>query len=89
MHFRPHRSLPHDAHKASHRHPRRRGSFVRGVFDFVVGFICLGIPYIFIDRAHHHQMDEESGLHGAGPMLAIGACSCLAVGFLSFLHYPC
>ena len=87
MHFRPHRSLPHDAHKASHRH--HKGSFVRGVFDFVVGFICLGIPYIFIDRAHHHQMDEESGLHGAGPMLAIGACSCLAVGFLSFLHYSC
>ena len=84
MHFRPHRSLPHDAHKAGHGHTRRKGSFLRAVFDLVVGFVCVGIPYIFIDRAHHHQTDEESGLHGAGPMLAIGACSCLAVGCLLF-----
>jgi hypothetical protein len=27
-------------------------------------------------------MDEESGLHGAGPMLVIGACSCLAVSLI-------
>jgi hypothetical protein len=49
-----------------------------------VGFICLGIPYLFVDRAHHHQVDEEGGLHSAGPMLVIGACSCLAVSFSRF-----
>jgi hypothetical protein len=80
MHFRPHRPLPHDAQKTSYSRTQHRGSFIRTIFDFIIGFLCLGIPYLFLDRAHRHQMDEESGLHSAGPMLVIGACSCLAVG---------
>lgn len=78
-HFRPQRPLPHDAHKTSHTHSRHKTSFIRALTDFLVGFICLGIPYFFVDRSHHYRMDEESGIHSAGPILVIGACSCLVV----------
>jgi len=93
MHFRPHKPLPHDAHKMNHGHTQHRSSFIQTVFDFVVGFICLGIPYLFMNRAHRHQMDEESGLHSAGPMLVIGACSCLAAAIIlsasvTFMSFP-
>jgi hypothetical protein len=81
-HFRPQRPLPHDAHKTSHTHSRHKTSFIRALTDFLVGFICLGIPYFFADRSHHYRMDEESGLHSAGPILVIGACSCLVAAVI-------
>jgi len=81
-HFRPHRPLPHDAQKTSHTHRRHQTSFVRTLVDFLVGFICLGIPYFFIDRSHHFRVDEESGLHAVGPMLVVGACSCLVAAVI-------
>ena len=42
--------------------------------------VCLGLPYLFVRRANHLRItDEESMARSAGPMLAIGACSCLVV----------
>jgi len=42
--------------------------------------VCLGLPYLFMRRANHLRItDEESITRSAGPMLAIGACSCLVV----------
>jgi hypothetical protein len=42
--------------------------------------VCLGLPYLFMRRANPLRItDEESMARSAGPMLAIGACSCLVV----------
>jgi len=42
--------------------------------------VCLGLPYLFMRRANPLRItDEESMTRSAGPMLAIGACSCLVV----------
>ncbi|TFY80046.1 hypothetical protein EWM64_g3967 [Hericium alpestre] len=58
--------------------PDRRIPFRRKVTDVLVSILCLGIPYLFLERAHHQRMDTESGLRStAGPMLVIGACACL------------
>lgn len=77
MHFRPHRALPQDTHKPRRPHPKT--SIIRTISDFLIGIICLGLPWLFVERSNHHQIDIESGLHTAGPMLVIGACSCLVV----------
>jgi hypothetical protein len=80
LYFRPDKPLPTDASKKS-RVPKRRVPFTRAILDFLVSFLCLGIPYIFMERSHIRRVDEESGLRSAGPMqmLAIGACSSLVV----------
>lgn len=50
--------------------------------------LCLGIPYLFMDRTAPHRLDEEGGLRGSqGPLLVIGACACLVVSPL--LSVPC
>ncbi|EPQ58857.1 hypothetical protein GLOTRDRAFT_69836 [Gloeophyllum trabeum ATCC 11539] len=89
--FRPHKPLPNDASKSSH--VERRVPFRRTLFDFVVSVVCLGIPYIFMDRTSHRRLDEESNLRNAGPMLMIGACACLLAAILlsasvTFLSFP-
>ncbi|THH18607.1 hypothetical protein EW146_g2429 [Bondarzewia mesenterica] len=56
----------------------RHVPFRRTLFDFLISILCLGLPYLFLDRSHHQRMDTESGMHdSAGPMLIIGACACL------------
>ena len=77
MYFRPNKPLPKDAIKGvtePHRKP-----FTRAILDFVIGCLCLGIPYLFVNRTHSSSFDEESGLYSAGPMLMICACACLVV----------
>lgn len=50
--------------------------------------ICLGLPYLFMRRANPLRItDEESVARSAGPMLAIGACSCLVVCYTSSITY--
>ncbi|KAA1466719.1 hypothetical protein DENSPDRAFT_831596 [Dentipellis sp. KUC8613] len=59
-------------------HNEPRIPFRRKVTDFIISAICLGIPYLFLERSHHQRLDAESGLRSsAGPMLVIGACACL------------
>ncbi|KZP09953.1 hypothetical protein FIBSPDRAFT_759103 [Athelia psychrophila] len=91
-HYRPHRDLPKDIHVAKNQ-SKRKSSFFRVVLDFVVSLVCLGIPYMFLERSSHLHMDIESGLHSPGPMLVIGACSCLVAAIMlsasvSFLSFP-
>ena len=52
--------------------------------------VCLGLPYLFMRRANPLRVaDEESMTRSAGPMLAIGACSCLVVRRQSLVaHLP-
>ena len=76
--FRPDRPLPKDA---SNRRPRRSGkTFSSRLRDLFMSTVCLGLPYLFMRRANPLRIaDEESVARSAGPMLAIGACSCLVV----------
>ncbi|KAI0048075.1 hypothetical protein FA95DRAFT_1135798 [Auriscalpium vulgare] len=56
----------------------RRTSLRRTVGDFLISAVCLGIPYLFLERSHHQRMDAESGLRStAGPMLIVGAFACV------------
>ena len=80
--FRPGKPLPRDALKGA---PRPRTGVVRAVIDFVVGCLCLGIPYLFLSRSFHQGFDEESGLYSAGPMLMVSACACLVVSACALL----
>jgi hypothetical protein len=76
--FRPDRPLPKDA---SNRRPRKAGkTFSSRLRDLFMSTVCLGLPYLFMRRANPLRIaDEESAARSAGPMLAIGACSCLVV----------
>ncbi|KAI0320266.1 hypothetical protein OF83DRAFT_1105870 [Amylostereum chailletii] len=52
----------------------------RKAVDLAVSAVCLGIPYLFLDRSRHHRIDAESGLRSsAGPMIAVGAVACMIV----------
>ena len=54
--------------------------FRRSFLDFIISLLCLGLPYLFLDRSQHHVIDTESGLRNeAGPILIVGACACLIV----------
>jgi hypothetical protein len=53
--------------------------FRRAFLDVIMSILCLGIPYLFMDRSSHHRLDEESGLRSQGPFLIISACACLVV----------
>lgn len=76
--FRPDRPLPKDA---SNR--RLRGAsktFSSRLRDIFMSTVCLGLPYLFMRRANSLRItDEESMTRSAGPIIAIGACSCLVV----------
>ncbi|EMD40307.1 hypothetical protein CERSUDRAFT_130057 [Gelatoporia subvermispora B] len=74
--FRPNKPLPRDAIKGG-AIPESRIPFQRTMLNFVIGVLGLGIPYLFMGRANHQRVDEESGLSSAGPMLVLGACACL------------
>jgi len=78
VHFRPEKALPLDA---THRGRRMssRLPFPRTIVDFFVSFLCLGIPYFFIERSNVFRADEESGLRGVVPKLVIWASTCLVV----------
>lgn len=76
--FRPDRPLPDDASRGPLR-PNRRLPIGRTILDVGLSVLCLGIPYLFMNRTRGHRIDEESGLQSAGPMLMIGACACLVV----------
>ncbi|CCM00472.1 uncharacterized protein FIBRA_02505 [Fibroporia radiculosa] len=78
--YRPNKPLPKDAILA--RKPARRTPFFRVVFDFLIACLCLGIPYLFLERSRPQRLDEESGIRTAGPMLMIGGCACLVAAII-------
>jgi len=87
--FRPGKPLPKDVDFGGRIPPVQRRPFTLAVLDFVISCVCLGIPYIFLERARlagSRSVDEESGLlRGPAPMLIIGACTCLMVSHLPAL----
>ena len=74
----------------NHNGPSTRVPFRRTAGDFIVSFVCLGLPYLFLERSHHQRFDTESGVRSnAGPMLVVGALACLIVswGLQNMCHY--
>ena len=62
--------------------PPARVPFLRTAGDFIVSFVCLGLPYLFLERSHHQRFDTEGGVRSnAGPMLVVGALACLVVSW--------
>jgi len=93
LNFRPNKPLPKDVTNNDLRFPKHRKTLTRALFDLVLSCVCLGIPYIFLDRHQSHRLDEESGLRSSAPMFVIGACTCLIAAILlsasvTFLSLP-
>ncbi|KAF9008065.1 hypothetical protein BDQ17DRAFT_1237288 [Cyathus striatus] len=94
IHFRPDKPLPKDVtvHESRAAAARQR-PFRRIALDIFISCICLGIPYIFVERGQHHRIDVESGIRAPGPMFIIGACTCLVAAIVlsasvTFLSLP-
>lgn len=51
--------------------------------DFIVSLLCLGLPYLFLERSHHQRFDAEGGIRSiAGPMLVVGGFACLIAAII-------
>ncbi|KAI0690265.1 hypothetical protein BC835DRAFT_1365422 [Cytidiella melzeri] len=81
--FRPAKPLPNEFSKGPvPQSANRRMTFRRAVLDVVMSILCLGIPYLFMDRSNRHRVDEESGLRSQGPFLIISSCACLVAAVI-------
>ncbi|KAI0337961.1 hypothetical protein BDW22DRAFT_1338908 [Trametopsis cervina] len=79
--FRPTKPLPNEFNKGPIP-STRRVPFRRAFADVIMSILCLGIPYLFMDRSSRHHIDEESGMRSQGPVLIIGACACLVAAVI-------
>ena len=74
----------------NHNDPSTRVPFRRTAGDFIISFVCLGLPYLFLERSHHQRFNTESGVRSnADPMLVVGARACWIVswGLQNKCHY--
>jgi len=91
VHFRPHRPLPRDI---SHMHTAKHTPILRTVLEIVVGTLCLGIPFLFVDRARYSTsvtlmtLPELDSIARIGGLVAI-LCSVLSMltSFVSIFQY--
>ncbi|KAH0840360.1 hypothetical protein J3R83DRAFT_1383 [Lanmaoa asiatica] len=77
VNFRPHKPLPRDV---SYQQPARSTPMFRKIFELLLGVLCLGIPFLFADRARYHGHFDVEGTHlseSTTPLFVIGACACL------------
>ncbi|KAH9947203.1 hypothetical protein B0H21DRAFT_692432 [Amylocystis lapponica] len=79
--FRPNKALPRDVTRGP-LVVQRLATFGRRITDFFVACLCLGIPYLFLDRSHPRRIDEEGGVRNTGPMLMVAACACLVAAVI-------
>ncbi|KAJ8073958.1 hypothetical protein PM082_012242 [Marasmius tenuissimus] len=98
--FRPRKPFPQDVSNTKRHvvHPVSPVPFRKRFLDFIVSIFFLGVPYIFLHRMHPSRlMDEEGGIgvlkSAAGPMMVIGACTCLVAAIIlsasiTFLSLP-
>jgi len=62
--------------------PKRHVPAGRMFVDIIVGILCLGIPFFFVDRSSYGgHLDLENGMvsNTGGSMFLVGACACLVV----------
>ncbi|KAF8967511.1 hypothetical protein BDZ97DRAFT_1755936 [Flammula alnicola] len=93
--FRPNKPLPKDVSSAANALPVQHRPIRRAMFDFLISCLCLGIPYLFLERARlSSRVDQESGMFRNGsPLIVIGACTCLVAAIVlsasvTFLALP-
>ncbi|KAF8839287.1 hypothetical protein BDN67DRAFT_905823 [Paxillus ammoniavirescens] len=76
-HFRPYKPLPRDVSYL--QHPRST-PIMRTVVEILIGILCLGIPFMFVDRARYNGHFDVEGSHvpeSTALLFVIGACACL------------
>ncbi|KAF9476779.1 hypothetical protein BDN70DRAFT_949891 [Pholiota conissans] len=92
--FRPNKPLPKDVNAGPNELTTQRRPIRRALFDFVVSCLCLGIPYLFLERARlSARGDSESGAFRSNSVIIIGACTCLVAAIVlsasvTFLSLP-
>ncbi|KIJ11004.1 hypothetical protein PAXINDRAFT_85177, partial [Paxillus involutus ATCC 200175] len=70
-HFRPYKPLPRDPRSAHILHT---------IVQILIGILCLGIHFTFVDRARYNGHFDVEGNHvpeSTTPLFVIGACACL------------
>ncbi|KAL5529867.1 hypothetical protein ACEPAF_6124 [Sanghuangporus sanghuang] len=89
--FRPEKPLPRGVNASAT--PQRSTPYNRTFLDFVLAWLCLGIPYLYANR-HVYRFDEEGGIvRSAGPMVVVGATVCIVAATIllasvTFLALP-
>ncbi|KIJ11001.1 hypothetical protein PAXINDRAFT_85218, partial [Paxillus involutus ATCC 200175] len=76
-HFRPYKPLPRDV---SYLQPPRSAHIVHTIVGILIGILCLGIPFMFVDRVRYNGHFDVEGSHvpeSTTPLFVIGACACL------------
>ncbi|THH10125.1 hypothetical protein EW145_g1540 [Phellinidium pouzarii] len=72
--FRPEKPLPRGVTAESPIRKERGTPYRRTFSDFVVAWLCFGIPYLYANRQEYQLHDEESRLmRSTGPVLIVGA----------------
>lgn len=77
VNFRPHKPLPRDIIVA---HTPRQTPMLRTTVEILIGILCLGIPFLFVDRARysgHFDVEGNASTQSSAPLFVVGACTCL------------
>ncbi|KAI6000178.1 hypothetical protein F5J12DRAFT_724187, partial [Pisolithus orientalis] len=74
VNFRPHKLLPQDIITA---HTLRQNLMLHMVVEILIGILCLGIPFLFVDQTRYSSHFDVKGNYV--PLFVIGACTCLVV----------
>ncbi|KIN94044.1 hypothetical protein M404DRAFT_941651, partial [Pisolithus tinctorius Marx 270] len=77
VNFRPHKPLPRDIITA---HTSRQTPMLRTAVEILIGILCLGIPFLFVDRARysgHFDVEGNASMQSSAPLFVVGACTCL------------
>lgn len=77
VNFRPHKPLPRDIIVA---HTPRQTPMLRTAVEILIGILCLGIPFLFVDRARysgHYDVEGNASTQSSAPLFVVGACTCL------------
>ncbi|KAI6159934.1 hypothetical protein EDD17DRAFT_869555 [Pisolithus thermaeus] len=83
VNFRPHKPLPRDIIVA---HTPRQTPMLRTAVEILIGILCLGIPFLFVDRARysgHYDVEGNASTQSSAPLFVVGACTCLSAIILS------
>ncbi|KAI6143945.1 hypothetical protein BKA82DRAFT_3983509, partial [Pisolithus tinctorius] len=77
VNFRPHKLLPRDIIAA---HTSRQTPMLHMAVEILIGILCLGIPFLFVDRARysgHFDVEGNASMQSSAPLFVVGACTCL------------
>ncbi|KAI6152681.1 hypothetical protein BKA82DRAFT_1008437 [Pisolithus tinctorius] len=77
VNFWPHKPLPQDIITT---HTSRQTPMLRTAVEILIGLLCLGIPFLFVDRARyrgHFDVEGIASTQGSAPLFVVGACTCL------------